>query len=34
MLERAGFGSSEGFDAFSEEPFEFGARRLLMRAQK
>jgi SAM-dependent methyltransferase len=33
-LERAGFRTSEGFDAFSEEPFEFGAQRLLMRARK
>jgi SAM-dependent methyltransferase len=34
MLERAGFGSAEAFDAFGEEPFEFGAQRLLMRARK
>jgi cyclopropane fatty-acyl-phospholipid synthase-like methyltransferase len=34
MLERAGFRSTEGFDAFSEEPFEFGSPRLLMRARK
>jgi cyclopropane fatty-acyl-phospholipid synthase-like methyltransferase len=34
MFEGAGFGSTEGFDAFSEAPFEFGSQRLLMRARK
>ena len=34
LLERAGFDSVEGFDALSEQPFEIGARRLLVRARK
>jgi SAM-dependent methyltransferase len=34
LLERAGFTSIEGLDALSEEPFELGAPRLLVRAQK
>jgi SAM-dependent methyltransferase len=33
LLERAGFSSVEGLDALSEEPFELGAPRLLMRAR-
>ena len=34
MVESAGFDSPEAFDARSEEPFEVGAARLLMRARK
>jgi SAM-dependent methyltransferase len=34
LLQGAGFTSVEGFDAISEEPFELGAPRLLMRARK
>lgn len=34
LLGRAGFESVDGFDARTEEPFELGSRRLLMRARR
>ena len=34
LLERAGFTSVEGFDALTEQPFEMGAPRLLVRTRK